>query len=85
MFGPDEGMVEKARLFLGQDEDPACAVGESLERGSSLSREMSADRVTRAQSSMAYVTVTATVLVISPGSTGIDAALDMASALGPNL
>ena len=36
VFGPDEGMVEQTRLFLGEDEDLACAVGESLERASSF-------------------------------------------------
>jgi hypothetical protein len=38
VLGADEGVVEKARLFLGQDEDTACAVGESFERESSLTR-----------------------------------------------
>ena len=37
MLGTDERMVELARLFLGEDEDPAGAVGEALERGASLS------------------------------------------------
>ena len=41
MLRPDERMVEKARLFLGQDKDPVGPVGESLERGTSLAGEMS--------------------------------------------
>lgn len=33
VLGPDAAVVEKARFFLGQDEDPAGAVGKSLKRG----------------------------------------------------
>jgi hypothetical protein len=75
VLSPNEGMVESSRLSLGQDEGPACAVGESFKRGPSLAREVSADPTTPAQSSMPYVSVTGTVLVTSPASMGIDAAL----------
>jgi hypothetical protein len=37
---PNERVVEKARLLLGQDEDPSSAVGESLKRDSSVTRAM---------------------------------------------
>ena len=54
MFGAGERMVEKACFFLGEDEDPAGAVGELLKRSASLTPlRVSHARGLRRQSSMA--------------------------------
>jgi hypothetical protein len=39
MLRPDVGVVERARLVLGKDDDLAGALGESFEHDSSVSRQ----------------------------------------------